>query len=208
MIDYSTFALSTGGKEEWRYKLTAARTPPAMWEASMDNSGCKTAWISPDKKIPKIRAKPLRTEPACFVTNPTMIPPALFVAMGINVDGVQPCQKPCWTMLCPSGDRARLNARRSILAAHSSILKRYGLRPPPTACKFFCDNAPAKPEMKLAKRSGATPCVNRSVLIGCGLVDLATRDVDAFNSGRISTTPSMTRADSSSRSKAKICTFL
>ncbi len=139
------------------------------------------AWSIPDKSKPKIKAKPLRTLPACFVTRPTKIPPILFVITGMNVSGVQLEKKVRGErmMVRPSVLSMREASRRMTDATFISMLNRYAflgrrdtggvlLRVPlflnidaPSCdpCKFFWVKAPAIPLMRLATKSGKTPCV-------------------------------------------------
>ena len=135
----------------------------------------------PDRSKPNIKAKPLRTLPACFVTRPTKIPPILFVITGMNVSGVQLEKKVRGErmMVRPSGLSMREASRRMTDATFISMLNRYaflGRRetggvsfdvplflninvPPCDPCKFFWVKAPAIPLMRLATKSGTTPCV-------------------------------------------------
>jgi len=61
-----------------------ARIPPrkcCIDKESVPSDACTT----PDINKPRINAKPLRTDPAYFVTRPTTIPPIAFVVIGIIV---------------------------------------------------------------------------------------------------------------------------
>ena len=82
------------------------------------------AWTRPDSNIPKMRANPFRTEPQCLVTSPTQIPPALWVRMGIIINGVHPWKKPLEKILLPSALKAKEPRRRNMEAIPSSVLKR------------------------------------------------------------------------------------
>mmetsp|Transcript_908 Transcript_908/g.1460 ORF Transcript_908/g.1460 Transcript_908/m.1460 type:complete len:81 (+) Transcript_908:83-325(+) len=80
--------------------------------------------MMPLSRRPNIKANPFCTEPACFVTKPTTIPPREFVMIGIKVFGVHWWKKPFWEMLLPSVLNSNDTIRMMADAAFISILNR------------------------------------------------------------------------------------
>ena len=103
-----------------------------------------------------MRAKPLRTLPACLITSPTHIPPALFVNIGTRVNIVHSSKNPRCRIFLPSSLVTNDADNRRREAMHNSTVKKRALRF--ITCKLFWVIAPARPERKDATKIGNTPC--------------------------------------------------
>lgn len=191
-------------------RLIAANIPPATSSIDSDLFPSIADCSTPDINMPNMRAKPFRTFPACLITSPTHIPPALFVNIGTRVNIVHSSKNPRSRICLPSSLVTNDADSRRREAMHNSTVKKRALRF--ITCRLFWVIAPARPERKDATKMGNTPCEKcrgEGGVFATFAVVVASFSGGVFikYEGNIGNTPSITNAAVNNNNSASICTI-